>query len=375
MATTNHRRPKSPSRPPRNQETGSRYLLKSFLSGVLAVLGALTYYIASGQVGAETAQWLADHASIIPATGNLARLLANPVQQAVNPIQEVASSVQQIDTPTPRHIIVSYQPLIIILEDFLSQGEAAYIENLAQGGGYNVSHRGESTVPSSPRSLKFSVPTTDPILQRVVTRASSFQGFLPKERMHAKVIRYAAGQREKPHYVQSHREKPRKAARNGEATNACMVAGAKPRHNDADNARAHGHRRGHHKQSHHHSRRKKGLNPGFGCHSNGVSVADRPEWEATISVVLKATCGGGCGTQFPKIHIDWSTEDRRWCDLVDCDEKVLTIKAKPGNAIFWKNTNAVGGRDDATLHTSLSVPNGNKVELNIWTLNGMLPAA
>lgn len=244
---------------------------------------------------------------------------------------------------------------------------------LRQGGGRNVSHRGESTAPSSPRSLRFSVSTTDPIVQRVITRASSFQGFLPKQRVHAKVIRYATGQREKPHYVQSHREMPRKAARRHEATNACMVAGAGPRHGDVNNARAPERRRDHHKQTHHHhnSRHKKGLNPGFGCHSNGISVEERPEWETTISVVLKETCGGGCGTQFPKIHIDWSTEDRRWCDLVDCDEKVLTIRAKPGNAIFWKNTNAVGGRDDATLHTSLSGPNGNKVELNIWALNGM----
>ncbi|TLD21512.1 hypothetical protein PspLS_09033 [Pyricularia sp. CBS 133598] len=375
MAAVSLKRPKQPARPPRNQEAGSKYLLKSFLSGVLAVLGALAYYIASGQVGAETAQWLADYASIIPtsaATESLARLLANPAQQASYPIQEATNSIQHIDTPTPRHVIVSYQPLVIILEDFLSQGEATYIENLVQGGKHNTSHRGESTAPSSPRSLKFSVPTTDPIVQRVITRASSLQGFLPKERVHAKVTRYAPGQREKPHYVQSHRETPRKAARRNEATNACVVAGAGPRHRDANDANAaHDHRRDHHRQSHHHSRRKKGLNPGFGCHSSGVSVEDRPEWETTISVVLKATCGGGCGTQFPKIHIDWSTEDRRWCDLVDCDEKILTIKAKPGNAIFWKNTNAFGGRDDATLHKSLSVPNGNKVELNIWALNEM----
>ncbi|KAH9439625.1 hypothetical protein MCOR02_003166 [Pyricularia oryzae] len=373
MAAVNYTRRKPPARPSRNRETGSRYLLKSFLYGVLAVLGAVAYYIASRQLGADTAQWLAHQASIIAATGNLDRLLASPAQQAAIPIQEAAGSIQHIDTPTPRHVIVSYHPLVIIVEDFLSQGEAAYIENLAQGGGRNVSHRGESTAPSSPRSLRFSVSTTDPIVQRVITRASSFQGFLPKQRVHAKVIRYATGQREKPHYVQSHREMPRKAARRHEATNACMVAGAGPRHGDVNNARAPERRRDHHKQTHHHhnSRHKKGLNPGFGCHSNGISVEERPEWETTISVVLKETCGGGCGTQFPKIHIDWSTEDRRWCDLVDCDEKVLTIRAKPGNAIFWKNTNAVGGRDDATLHTSLSGPNGNKVELNIWALNGM----
>ncbi|KAI6381068.1 hypothetical protein MCOR25_001366 [Pyricularia grisea] len=333
-----------------------------------------TYHQGYGQVGPETAQWLADHASIVPVTENLARLLANPDQEAVSPIQKAADPIQHIDTPTPRHIIVSYQPLIIILEDFLSQGEATYIENLAQGGRHNISHRGESTAPSSPRSLKFSISTTDPVVERVITRATSLQGFLPKERLHTKVIRYAPAQREQPHYGRSHREMPRKAARRGEATNACMVAGARPKHGDVSEARAHDRKRDHHRLSHHlhHSRRKNGLNPGFGCHSNGISVEkDRPEWETTISVVLKATCGGGCGTQFPKIHIDWSAEDPRWCDLVDCDEKALTIKAKPGNAIFWKNTNAVGGRDDATLHTSLSVPNGDKVELNIWAVNGM----
>ena len=87
---------------------------------------------------------------------------------------------------------------------------------------------------------------------------------------------------------------------------------------------------------------------------------------STFFATLQADCEN-CGTQFPKIQVDWAREDPRWCKFVDCDEEVLTTRNVKGSALFWRNLHEDGqGRDD-TLHAGLPAANGSKVGLNIWT--------
>ena len=75
-----------------------------------------------------------------------------------------------------------------------------------------------------------------------------------------------------------------------------------------------------------------------------------------------------CGTQFPRLSVDWTQKDPRWCDFVECDElEKLTVKAIPGSAVFWKNLHETGWGNPKTLHAGLPVENGSKVGVNIWT--------
>lgn len=100
----------------------------------------------------------------------------------------------------------------------------------------------------------------------------------------------------------------------------------------------------------------------------GVKSAHKAERETTIFGILQGDCEH-CGTQFPDIAIDWSGEDERWCDLVECGEtEMLTFKAVAGSAVFWKNLHEDGTGDRRTLHAGLPVQNGTKIGLNIWTI-------
>jgi prolyl 4-hydroxylase len=89
--------------------------------------------------------------------------------------------------------------------------------------------------------------------------------------------------------------------------------------------------------------------------------------ETSFFGILEADCDH-CGTQFPLMAADWSLEDDRWCELVECgDVKTLTFKAVAGSAIFWRNLHMNGTGDSRTLHAGLPVYNGTKIGLNIWT--------
>lgn len=146
----------------------------------------------------------------------------------------------------------------------------------------------------------------DPIVQRVIERSSTFQGYTPSsshERL--QMTRYTAGQQFKPHW--DHIQK-------------------------------------------------------------GPIPMNFTQRETTIFAVLEADCEE-CGTRFPNLVIDWSKEDRRWCQYVDCNDQTgLTIRPVPGNALFWKNLNAYGDGEYNTLHAGLPPLNGTKIGLNIWTL-------
>jgi prolyl 4-hydroxylase len=88
---------------------------------------------------------------------------------------------------------------------------------------------------------------------------------------------------------------------------------------------------------------------------------------STFFVTIDADCEN-CGTQFPRLSVDWSTKDQRWCQFVECeDREKLTVKAIPGSAVFWRNLHEDGWGNPKTLHAGLPVPNGRKVGVNIWS--------
>jgi prolyl 4-hydroxylase len=78
------------------------------------------------------------------------------------------------------------------------------------------------------------------------------------------------------------------------------------------------------------------------------------------------TTGGG--TNFPLLD---PPVDQRWCDIVDCDEPWdhgLTFRPVEGNAIYWENLRSDKRSGNyKTLHAGLPLNTGEKVGLNIWT--------
>lgn len=148
------------------------------------------------------------------------------------------------------------------------------------------------------------LPLQDPIVQRIFARASRLQGYTPISNQEPlQLTRYKAGQQYKPHWDHFH-DQP--------------------------------------------------------------IPANESQRVTTIFAILDATCDE-CGTRFPYLSVDWSKEDSRWCQFVDCSQKAMTIRPIPGNAVFWKNLNASNLGEYRTLHAGLPPLNGTKVGLNIWT--------
>ncbi len=88
---------------------------------------------------------------------------------------------------------------------------------------------------------------------------------------------------------------------------------------------------------------------------------------STFFVTLAADCEN-CGTQFPRLNVDWTRQDPRWCEFVECGNlESLTVNAVPGSAVFWRNLRDDHFGNPKTLHAGLPVPNGSKTGVNIWT--------
>lgn len=86
----------------------------------------------------------------------------------------------------------------------------------------------------------------------------------------------------------------------------------------------------------------------------------------TFTVYLVGNCTGG-GTNFPRLQ---RPEDRRWCDVVECDDDDypgVTFKPIAGSAVFWENMHPNGSFHRGVRHAGLPVKSGVKVGLNIWS--------
>jgi prolyl 4-hydroxylase len=148
------------------------------------------------------------------------------------------------------------------------------------------------------------LPADDPVVQRIISRASTLQGYTPLENHEQlQLTRYKAGQQYKEHWD----------------------------------------------------------------HLQDEPVPSNMSQRATtIFAILEASCEE-CGTRFPLLSVDWSKEDPRWCQYIDCNTNEVTIRPIPGNALFWKNLNVTNNGEYRTLHAGLPPLKGTKVGLNIWT--------
>ena len=88
---------------------------------------------------------------------------------------------------------------------------------------------------------------------------------------------------------------------------------------------------------------------------------------------VKADNVTGGGTNFPMLH---APRDDRWCDFIDCDDEYdhgVTFRPIEGNAIYWENLLVTGDGDQRTLHAGLPLVSGEKIGMNIWTRQAPLP--
>ncbi|OAL34854.1 hypothetical protein AYO20_05814 [Fonsecaea nubica] len=89
---------------------------------------------------------------------------------------------------------------------------------------------------------------------------------------------------------------------------------------------------------------------------------------STFFVYIHANCTGG-GTNFPRLKPP-PEEEEWWCQFVDCDRPIddgVTFKPIQGNAVYWDNLSGDGKGNPQTLHAGMPVTSGNKMGLNMWT--------
>lgn len=106
----------------------------------------------------------------------------------------------------------------------------------------------------------------------------------------------------------------------------------------------------------------------FRLHYDWFGGKTTHERVSTFFGILDADCDN-CGTSFPRISVNWTAHDQRWCQYVDCESESLVIRPIPGSAIFWRNVlpgTLVG--DKRTAHEGLPLTRGFKTGVNIWTL-------
>lgn len=217
-------------------------------------------------------------------------------------VQAIRTSILPSE-PTPRVKILSYDPFIAHISNFITDAERTALKEvaaplLAPSTVYHMN--GTQSFSQERTSSTAYLPYNETVVQKIFKRAAEFQGFLSTSDLDMQVTSYQPGQQYTPHHDWFHEE---------------------------------------------------------GRTKNRLS---------TFFAILETDCSD-CGTQFPSIKVDWSQKSEDWCEFVDCSQEVLTTRNIVGGAVFWRNLDSNGdGRWD-TIHAGLPAINGTKVGLNIWT--------
>ncbi|PYH92630.1 oxidoreductase [Aspergillus ellipticus CBS 707.79] len=204
---------------------------------------------------------------------------------------------------TYRVHLLSKDPLIIYIEDFLSTTEADHLVNLSTNA-YTPSiiYNGQTTrIDPSTRLSDRALLPRDNTVRCLETRASSFQGWKPHlyiERMWAQRYNVSG------HYTH-HYDWAGSAARGGDRL-------------------------------------------------------------STFMVYLDDDCDGG-GTNFPRLRMPRDDKWCRFLDCTLSNVSGITFKPIKGNAIFWENLRSDGTGYPETWHAAFPVTRGLKVGLNIWS--------
>jgi prolyl 4-hydroxylase len=204
--------------------------------------------------------------------------------------------------------ILSLDPLMIHIKDFVSSSEASHLVKLSNfTGRVFVSKKLEDN--GSP--LSGVLPLTDTIVQCVLARAGSFLGPGPIDHIDFEapwIAKYAAtGQR-----IQMHFDPPTQVQ---------------------------------------------------------IDTQNRKyNWLTSFFVYLDSEdCDGG-ETYFPQVSPlpRRGNLDRESPFTTGPEGKGLAVKPRKGNAIFWQNLSANGTRLPGSIHAGLPIRHGSKIGMNIW---------
>ncbi|KAK8204832.1 hypothetical protein IWZ01DRAFT_457768 [Phyllosticta capitalensis] len=241
-------------------------------------------------------------------------VLNRPVERGLNAFRSLFGGLSSswhdaCQTKRFTTYLLSTDPLLIYIEDFVTVDEADHLISLAKFEpstvGLDPSKRASvdyrkswsAELPDSP-SENFS----DPVIECVVDRASAFQGYVSPLAMETlQLVKYGQGEYYDLHY-------------------------------DAFG----------------------GLNQTYGNR------------ESSFFVILRAKNVVGGATYFPKIPKPKSPE---LCRFLDCTgtHKGLVIKPRVGSAVFWRNLRSNFSIHPATLHSGMKVESGEKIGANLWT--------
>ncbi|KAI3392924.1 hypothetical protein diail_4973 [Diaporthe ilicicola] len=208
---------------------------------------------------------------------------------------------------------LSYDPIMVYIENFLSPYETAHLKKLAEAEyepsvvqNYNNDAKQKKVyVDSSSRKSETAwLRDGDPVVDCVKARSAVFQGFAPNSTMEQlAVLKYAAGGSFETHYDWHY---------------------ANPR-----------------------------------------SVDRITSFFATIEASDDIEGGS---TWFPMVLQPAWKDKKPWCKWLDCSyQRGLAVRPIPGNALFWVNFRKDGSGHRETAHGGQPVLRGSKIGLNIWT--------
>ncbi|KAI2642120.1 hypothetical protein GGS21DRAFT_501218 [Xylaria nigripes] len=227
--------------------------------------------------------------------------------------QIVPTSPDQPYECPPHHYtteIVSLDPLLIYIEDFLRPAEIAELleASASSFSPSTVFKNGKLTGTPDRTSSSAALPRDNPTVDCVLSRAQSFMGNMIDANRDdigpPQLVRYTAGQRFNKHHDWYDTRQPTR----------------------------------------------------LGMRGRGKS------WNrmASFFVILEDECEEG-ETWFPYVHS--AREHRFWREHEAGGVAFTPVK---GNALFWVNLHANGTGDDRTVHAGLPVVSGLKTAMNIW---------
>ncbi|KAK4500960.1 hypothetical protein PRZ48_006766 [Zasmidium cellare] len=95
---------------------------------------------------------------------------------------------------------------------------------------------------------------------------------------------------------------------------------------------------------------------------------------STFLIYLESDCTEG-GTRFPRIPPPGLSWNGKWCERIECEDDLsvgadrggTTIRPIRGNAVFWMNLDRDLKGDTGTLHRGMPVGTGAKTVMNLFT--------
>ncbi|KAI1821052.1 hypothetical protein F4861DRAFT_520578 [Xylaria intraflava] len=216
--------------------------------------------------------------------------------------------------------IVSLDPLLIYIEDFLRPAEITELLEASENGfaPSTVYKNGKKSGTPDRTSLSAALPRDNPTVDCVLSRAQDFMGSMIDPSRDdigpPQLVRYTAGQRFNKHHDWYDNPQPARQGMRGRGSSWNRMA--------------------------------------------------------SFFAILEDGCEDG-ETWFPYVDNararfgddDSEDEARRWRAHEDGG---LAFKPVAGNALFWVNLHANGTGDDRTVHAGLPVTGGLKTAMNIW---------